>query len=261
MDKHDQQDIHKHLGVQLWTVRHQLKEDFEGTLEKIAALGYKEIEMAGYYKLKPKKIKKILNRLGLTAVGNHVPLDDLRFRLDQVIKDTKTLGANYVILAWLDEKERKSLQQYHDLAALLNKVSEKCQDHLLKFAYHNHDFEFEKFTETGKIPFDVLLEKTDGDLVKFEIDFYWLIKAGADPLFYLKKYPGRFTLCHLKDMDNTPRKYFADVGKGIIQWEPILRTAMETGMIYFLVEHDDAAAPLASLENSLQYLLQLKIPK
>jgi sugar phosphate isomerase/epimerase len=242
------------LGAQLWTVRNQLNEDFEGTLAKIAKLGYREIEMAGYHNHKPKAIKKILDRLGLVAIGNHVQLDDLRHRLNQVIKDTKSLGATYVILAWLGEAERKPLEKYYKLAALMNKVGKKCSRHQLKFAYHNHDFEFEK-TE-GKIPFEVLLEQTEPVNVEFEIDFYWTIKGGAQPLQYLKQYPGRFTLCHLKDMDDSPQKFFADVGRGTIQWEPIFKAAAETGMKYYVVEHDEAPDPFKSLENSFKYIRQ-----
>jgi sugar phosphate isomerase/epimerase len=163
-------------------------------------------------------------------------------------------GHSYVLLAWLPPEDRSSLAQYRDLAALCNEVGKTCTSAGLQFAYHNHDFEFR--TIDGQVPFDVLLNETDPDHVEFEIDLYWITKGGRDPLDYFQAHPGRFTLCHVKDMAEGGA--MADVGSGQIDFAAIFARSEQAGLRYFFVEHDEPPDPLASIDSSFNYLKTLR---
>ncbi len=244
------------IGLQLYTVRRDLEKDFAGTLRKVAALGISEVEFAGYFGQKPENIKKLLAELKLTSPSAHVNLENLRKDLPQIIADTKAAGHQYLILGYLPEPERKSLDDYKKLADLLNKTGEECRKSNLQFAYHNHDFEFARME--NQIPYDLLLAQTDAQKVKMELDLYWITKVGFDPLYYFEKYPQRFPLVHVKDLDATPKKYFTEVGRGTIDFKKIFGRAKIGGVRHFFVEQDETpAAPLESVASSVKYLKKL----
>jgi len=241
------------IGVQLYTVRDLMKNDFTGTLEKVAAIGYKEVEFAGYFDNKPEDVRKLLERLKLQAPSVHVGIDLLRDKLDTVIQTSKAVGHKYIVCPWLAPADR-TLEKYKSHAALFNKVGAACLKAGIQFGYHNHDFEFEM--TDGKIPFDVLLAATDPKLVQIELDLFWIRKGGQDTLAYFAKYPGRFALCHVKDM--TADQKMVDVGKGQIDFAKIFAQAKQAGLKHYFVEHDQPENPLQSITVSCQYLKGLK---
>ena len=245
------------IGLQLYTVRRDLEKDFDGTLRKIAALGISEVEFAGYFDQKPKAIKKLLNELKITAPSAHISTETLRRDLPKAIEDAKIVGHQFLVLGYLPEEERKNLKDYKKLIELLNKSGEECRKSGLLFAYHNHDFEFKK-TE-NVIPYDLILAETDAEKVKMELDLYWITKAGYNPVSYFEKHPKRFPLVHVKDMDDTPKKFFTEVGRGTIDFKKILAKADVAGIKHYFIEQDETPAePLESVRISLKYLGNLQ---
>ena len=242
------------IGVQLYTVRHLLEEDFEGTLEAVAKIGFHEVEFHDYFGRRPEQVKALLDRLGLDAPAAHFPWQAFREDLDGVIETALAIGHRYVLLAWLPPGDRSTIAQYESLAAFCNRVGKTCKSAGLKFAYHNHDFEFQPID--GQVPFDVLLHETEPNLVEFEIDLFWILKGGCDPLEYFESHPGRFTLCHLKDMGEGQK--MADVGAGQIDFGSIFRRSERAGLEYFFIEHDAPDDPLASIKASFDYIETLR---
>jgi sugar phosphate isomerase/epimerase len=242
------------IGVQLYTVRTPMEKDFEGTLDAIAEIGFHQVEFHDYFGRQPRQVREILDRLGLETPAAHFPWLSFKENPNAVIETAQAVGHRYVLLAWLPPEERSTIAQYRDLAALCNRVGKACKGAGLQFAYHNHDFEFQSID--GQIPFDLLLNETDPDLVEFEIDLYWTIKGGCDPLDYFEAHPGRFTLCHIKDMAEGGG--MADVGAGRIDFATIFAKGQLAGLEYFFVEHDAPPDPLASIESSFNYLKRLR---
>lgn len=252
----------KDIGLQIYSVRAQLAEDFEGTLKQVAKIGYKWIELADYnngkfYNKTPVEFKKLINDLGMEIISSHtgVEIKGVDMSNAKKLADAHAeLGLKYVIKPWLVEERRVSADSYKKVAEELNKVGEIMKSRGLKFGYHNHDFEFE--TVEDHIPFDILLSETDKELVTFEIDLYWIKKGGKNSIDYFKKYPGRFELYHVKDMDNTEESYFTEVGHGIINFKELFSYKDLAGMEYFFVEQDTCRnySPLESVKISFDYL-------
>ena len=245
------------LGVQLYTVRNEMSTDFEGSLQKIAAIGYKQVEFAGYFNRTPQQVREILNRYGLESPSVHVPLYEIQTKLDKAIEAAKIIGHNLIVCPWLDPNNRKSMDDYKRHAATFNKAAESCRKAGIEFAYHNHDFEFIPFN--GKLPFDLLLAETDKNLVKIELDLYWIIKAKKSPIDYMKNNPGRFIAFHVKDMDSTPRGSFTEVGRGVINFKELFAGSKKAGVKYFIVEQDETpGSPFDSIKTSFDYLKKLE---
>jgi len=240
------------IGVQLYTVRNEMQKDFSATLRRVARIGFREVEFAGYFGHDPKEIRAELQRNGLTAPSAHVPIPVLGKEWDKTIDDALTIGHRYIITSWIDQKDR-TIPKYHSFAALFNKVGEACRKRGIQFGFHNHDFVF--FPIDGMLPYDLLLRETDPALVTMEMDVYWLKKGGKDPLDYLRRYPGRFSMLHLKDIDAAGR--MVDVGKGVLPWREILRIGQSAGVKHVFVEHDEPPDPFASIRDSYRYLLRL----
>jgi len=242
------------IGIQLYTVRNHMASDLNNTLQRIAAIGYKEVEFAGYFDHSPEEIRNILSIEGLASPSTHVPLKFIQSSPSQIIDVALTVGHKYIVMPWIMPHQR-SLNKYKEYIELFNKFGEQCQGAGLKFAYHNHDFEFEVIE--GVRPMDLLLEGTDKNLVSFELDLYWIIKAGEDPLRYIKKYPNRFPLWHIKDMasDGSMR----DVGEGIINFEEIFKLRKLSGLEHYYVEHDNPPDSLMTASRSFDALLKLNI--
>jgi sugar phosphate isomerase/epimerase len=246
------------LGLQLYTVRSEMGKDFEGSLQKVAAIGYKEVEFAGYYNKSPKEVREILDRHGLTAPSTHTPLTDIQNKLDQAIEGSKVIGHRFMICPYLDAKVRQSLDDYKRLAETFNRAGEACHKAGIQFGYHNHDFEFDpKLGET--LPYDLLLASTDKNLVKMELDLYWITKANQDPLAYLQKYPNRFALFHVKDLDKTPNRGITEVGRGVIDFKTIFAKAPAGAIKHYFVEQDvTPGSPFDSIKISYDHLKQLE---
>lgn len=250
------------IGIQLYTVRDVLKQDFEGTLSRIGAIGYREVEFAGYFDHTPEQVKAALASAGLTAPATHVGPDNLDKGWDAVVNTAKAVGHEYVIVAWIPEERRKTIDDWKRIAEQLNQAGTACRAAGLQFAYHNHDFEFVPID--GRAPYDLLLESTDPNLVKLEMDLFWAMFAGADPLAYFSGSPGRFPLVHVKDMtpkptpDASSERVMVDVGKGSIDWKRIFAKSSVGGIQHYFVEHDQPSDPLASARVSYDFLHQLE---
>ena len=243
------------VGLQLYTVRTLLERDFEGTLARVAALGYREVEFAGFYGPSIRETLAMLKRCSLAAPSGHVGFAALDGDLPNALRAAKELGQSFVICPSVDERLRKNLDDWKRLSQRFNEIGEQCQKVGLSFAYHNHDFEFRPVG--GQIPYDVMLAETDAGLVKMEMDLYWAVKARADPVAYFERHPGRFKLLHLKDMGRDGS--IADVGKGTIDFKRILAHAAPAGVIHCFVEHDEPSDPMQSIETSLRYVQQLDV--
>ena len=243
------------VGIQLYTVRDKMKADFEGTLARVAQIGYKEVEFAGYFDHSPADVKAILDRLGLSAPSTHIGLagmDEWKKALDTA----KAIGHEYVVVPWIPEEKRKTLDDWKSVAAVFNQAAQMAKDAGLQFAYHNHDFEFPKLD--GQVPYDVLLQNTDPKLVQLEIDLYWITKAGQDPLTYFARWPGRVPLVHVKDSAGAPEHKMADVGQGKIDWKRIFAKRDQAGIKHFFVEHDQPPQPFEDIAASYKYLHELE---
>lgn len=261
----------KNPGIQVYTLREELAKDFAGTMKKVADLGYKNIELfnyqAGQYFGKSiSEVKKLMDDLGIKVKSSHTltgwsmpdSVGTLTNGWEQYVEDAATLGQEYVVCAYLPESERKSLDDYKKLADLLNSCGEIAKKSGLQMGYHNHAFEFEKME--GEIPYHILLDECDKDLVKYELDLYWTKRAGINPVEYFKKYEGRFPLWHVKDMEAGEDQFFAPVGEGVIDWQEIFNHASTAGLEYFFIEQDDTRdkKPFEAIEKSIEYLKGLE---
>jgi len=257
------------VGVQLYTLRDAMQKDFDGTLAKVAAIGYKEVEFAGYFDKSPQQIKQILSRNGLTSPSAHIDYPSLTGDAwSKAIDAAKTIGHEYLINAWVDESVRKEPGSWKRIAETYNRAGEISKKAGIQFAYHNHNFEFEPVD--GKLPYDVLLETCDPKLVQMEMDLCWITSAGKDPFDYFRRYPGRFPLVHVKGLSKKPAQGAAtpipqvlpditDVGHNdIIDWKRIFAHSTEAGIKHYFVEHDVPKDPFASLKASYEYLSTLQ---
>jgi sugar phosphate isomerase/epimerase len=223
------------VGLQLYTLRDMMAVSVPATLKLVSAVGYKEVETAGYFEYSPREFRKMLDGEGLTSPSAHIRLDLFDKSLNQVIDTAKEVGHEYVVIPYLTVEQRGSgINVYKKLAENCNVYGEACKKVGLKLAYHNHDFEFEM--RDGQLPYDVLLQDVDADLMAMEMDLYWMAKAKQDPLAYFKRHPGRFKLWHVKDMDK--QGAFADVGTGIIDFPAIFAHAKQAGVEHKVVERD-----------------------
>ena len=242
------------IGVQLYTVRRAMRADFEGTLARVAAIGYKEVEFAGYFERAPQQVKATLDKLGLTAPSTHLQPDVLEKNWEQTIRDSLTMGHKYITMAWIDESRRKTLDDWRRIAELFNRSAQIAKRHGIGFAYHNHNYEFAPLE--GQIPYDILLSNTDPNLVCLEIDLYWIASKGIDPFVYINKYPGRVRMVHAKDIDAAGN--MLDVGAGKIDFKSIFAARSKAGLEHVFVEHDEPTDPLQSITNSYRYLSKLE---
>ncbi len=243
------------VGLQLYTVRDLMAQDVAQTLKLIAGVGYQELEFAGYFNHSPKALRAMLDSEGLTAPSCHLPLEAFDQGVPAIIEAALAMGHQYIVIPYLTEQQRgDSLGSYQKLAARFNQIGEALQQAGLKFAYHNHDFEFNTLQQQR--PYDVLLAETDPRYVAMELDLYWIVKAKLDPLQYFAKHPGRFPLWHVKDIDNNGN--FADVGKGTIDFKAIFAKASSAGLQHAFVERDDTDDKIRTISQGFQALRRLR---
>lgn len=246
------------IGIQLYTVRNEMLADPVGTLRKLAAIGFKELESArsdkgNYYGLAPKEIRKITRDLGMTLRSGHIHVDkDWQRSLEEA---TET-GQQYIISAVLPSPGQ-TVDHYKQSAEAFNKLGEQCKKAGLHFGYHNHDSEFE--TVNGTVLYDILLKYTDPSLVTMEMDLGWVVAAGHDPFHYFSVYPGRFPLWHLKDMDKV-RKQSTEFGQGQVDIKGLLEHAKQGGMRYFFLEQEEYThSAFESIRIDYDYLSKLDL--
>ena len=243
------------LALQLYTVRELANDDMLGTLARVAGLGYGAVEFAGYGGVAPARLRSELDELGLGALGSHLPLHLWNERGDQVLEELHTLSCTYAVVPSPPDHLQKDEQGAWELAALLNHCGERCRAAGLRFAYHNHSGEFS--ATGGRSFWELLAERTDPELVEFELDLYWAEYAGADACALLDRHRGRVPLVHVKDMAPGSGKQDRPVGEGILRWASLLEAAVGAGTTGYIVEQDYPSDPLRDSATSLKNLMDL----
>lgn len=243
----------RRCGVQLYTVRGEMQKSVEATLAKVASIGYKEVEFAGYFGRTPRQIADALKANGLTAPSTHIPLAELTKNGYASLDAMATIGHTFAVVPWLAAEDRTSIDKYKRLADQFNEAAAVTRKRGIQFAYHNHDFEFE--TVDGEIPYDVLLARCDKGLVQFEMDLFWTNKAKRNPLDYFARHAGRFPLVHVKDM--TADGTMTEVGAGAIPFASYIAKAAQGGIQHYFVEHDNPKDAFGSITTSFKALSAL----
>jgi sugar phosphate isomerase/epimerase len=247
------------IGLQLYTVRDKIQHDLDRTLNRLAEIGYNSLEAAGYnmtegtfYGMKPKVFADKVKALGMPLHSSHTVFEPEN--AEKVFSDAAEAGCLYVIHPYLPDNQRENIDGYRITAEKFNRMGEVAKKYGVRFGYHNHAFEFEPME--GEIGMDILIQGTDASLVTYEIDIYWVTRAGYDPVDYIRRYPGRFELFHVKDMTKGDDMFFAPVGHGRISWENIFALKDIAGMKYFFVEQDNFRDldSMESVEMSFNYL-------
>lgn len=286
------------LGVALFTLPKSLSEDFEGTLRMISELGYKELEFfgpyefstsaakegwkmaanalgfsgSGYFGNSPKKLKEMLDKYGLSAPSIHIDLPTLQENMEAVAEAAHILGHKNVGIAMIPDEMRKNLDDYKKTIDIFNEVGASAKKYGLTFFYHNHGYGHAPMD--GIIPFQMILEQTDPELVKMQLDVFWFTAAKADPIKYLEENPGRFVSLHVKDMRELKTftgdggnmgewmglfPYLADAGTGVLDLKKIMSVAKKSGVKHFFLEKDLTPDPQSALKKSFEHLSGLKI--
>lgn len=241
------------IGVQLYTVRRSMQESVERTLEQVARIGYREVEFAGYFDRTPQQIRSLLDANGLVSPSSHGgDLNTIRTRWAAALDDAKIVGHRYLVCASLPRSEQTA-DGYRRVAAEFNRAGEEAAKAGITFAYHNHDFEFRPLGDT--IGYDILLAECDPTLVQMQMDLFWIVKGGRDPLAYFAKHPGRFCSVHVKDMDANGA--MVDVGAGQLPFATYFAQARQAGIRHYFVEHDNPGDPMASIRASYEHLAKL----
>ncbi|HQW85439.1 MAG TPA: sugar phosphate isomerase/epimerase [Ferruginibacter sp.] len=240
-------------GLQLYTLRDIIASDVPGVFNKIKKAGYSEVEMYGldnenkFFGHTVKQITEYLKASGLTSSGGHYSPDNFLYKkgngddVKNLCDVANELGNNYIIIPWLNNESRDSIDKYKILAERMNLAGEICKKEHLQLTYHNHDFEFENMN--GQHGYDILLNYTDSNLVKMEMDLYWVVRAGYDPVTIFKAHPGRFPLWHIKDMDKNDKTQNTEVGNGLIDFKKIFAMANVAGIKHFIVEQENNYKP------------------
>ncbi len=242
------------VGIQLYTVREQVQRDLPGTLAQLSQIGYREVEFAGYAGRTPAQTRELLQQNRLTAPSTHIGFDQLGANWDRALDDAVARGHQFITIPWLPDSVRGSVESWKRVAKEFNVAGARARARGLGFAYHNHDFEFARVE--GAVPFDILLAETDPAAVSFEMDVYWTVKAGSDPLAYLRQHPTRFPMLHIKDSAGPPNHAQVDVGSGTIDFAAILRldAAQRRTIKHVFIEHDQPPDPMAFAKKSFDYL-------
>jgi sugar phosphate isomerase/epimerase len=264
----------KKVGMQLYTVRTDLEKDFDGTLGKVAAIGYKEVEFAGYFKHTPQQVRDSLKRHGLASPAAHIdyPTVSDPAKWAKTLEDARVIGHTFLVNPWIDEPLRTQPDFWKRAAETYNTAGAAAKKHGIQFCYHNHNFEFYPSAAAGgKTPMDVILESCDPKLVKIELDLCWIAAAGKDPVDYFHRYPGRFPLVHVKGLKKVPPPSadpapiaqvltdLTDVGHDdVVDWKRIFAKSKEAGIRHYFVEHDVPKDAFASLKASYDYLSHLE---
>lgn len=283
----------KKIGVQLFSLPRLLEKDFRSAIQLIAQIGYREVELfgpypfsatetkeswktvtsqlgfsgSGYFGLGEKKVKEVLNENKITVPSVHTDLVTMQKHMPELGKAGDALGFKYIGLPAIPPPLRTNLDSYKKMADEFNRIGEQAKKEGLRFTYHNHGYGLKEID--GQIPLNMIMERTDPKLVFFEMDIFWTVAGGADPVSYLKSYPNRYHLMHLKDMKEKkqfsgdggdPRQwielfpYMTTAGDGALNLKDIAKAAQEAGVKHFFVEQDMVADPEVALKRSFDYL-------
>jgi sugar phosphate isomerase/epimerase len=256
-------DAIKAFGLQLWSVRDDMDKDPKGVLKQLAGYGYRQIEsfegkQGMYWGMGAKGFKKYMDNLGMKLVSSHC---DISKDFEKKANEAASIGVRYLICPW--KGPQKTLDDFKRFADEFNACGEICKKAGIRFAYHNHDYSFKELE--GKLPQDLMMENTDAATVDYEMDMYWVVTAGHDPIDWLKKYPNRFRACHIKDRASnvaaTETSASCILGKGGIDYGKILKAAKKQGMQYFIVEQEkfEGTTPMLAAKANAAYMKKLKV--
>jgi sugar phosphate isomerase/epimerase len=249
------------FGLQLWTLRDDLPKDTKGVLKQVASFGYKQIESfegpkGMFWGMTHKEFKSYMDGLGMKIVASHCDIDK---DFEKKAAEAAEIGMKYLICPW--KGPQKDIDAFKKFADEFNQKGEVCKKNGIRFAYHNHDYSFEVLN--GQMGQDVMMKNTDPSLVDFEMDMYWVVTAGQDIETWLKKYPNRFRLCHVKDRTKNTKEKDASciLGQGSIDYPKILKAAKKSGVHYFIVEQEkyEGTTPLKAVETDAAYMKGLSI--
>ena len=243
----------KSLAVQLYTLRNETAQDFPGTLEQVAATGVSAVEFAGWGTYTAADMRRLLDEVGLAAMGAHVGLQALEANLDQVIADIQTLGAKHVACPGFFPRDRlKTADDFRRAGEQLGRIGEHCKAADLQFSYHNHDHELVMFD--GEYGLDLMMAAADPQFLNVQLDLGWVAYAGVDPVEYLRKYAGRAPTIHFKDMIKEPERYDVPNGEGILPIAQLVETGREGGTDWFIIELDQPReAPIECVRRSVEF--------
>lgn len=258
----------KKPGLQLYSLRNELPKDVKGTIAKVAKAGYGQVETFGYdavkgfWGLKPAEFSRLLKDNGLVSPSGHYGLNsyfaggDLQ-ELKAYMEAARAIGQEYILVPSLNGDAIKTTDDAKKIAGQLNKLAQICKAEGLKTGYHNHRFEWKQLD--GASLYDILLEHTDPALVHMEMDIYWVVRAGQDPVALLQQHPGRFKFVHIKDRDRGNAALNTEIGKGDINFHSILPAARKAGVKYMIVEQENFTGidPFVSIAESAAYLKKI----
>ena len=246
------------IGVQLYSVRGAMEQEgVETTLARIARIGYREVEFAGYFGRSATQIRETLKRTGLVSPSVHVPLAQIKSPdFPKFVDNAALIGHKWINLAWLAPPERGSAEKYNAHADALLAAQKVARAAGLTMGYHNHEFEFDPLGSTNG--YEILLDRTKGSGIQFEMDLYWMSVAGKDPVSYWTRFPGQFPIVHVKDSAGAPTNAMRSVGAGTINWASLFEQRKLAGIEHFYVEHDNPPDPWASITASMAYLKRLR---
>ncbi len=253
------------LGLQLYSLREQFAKDVPGTLDKVRDFGFKYVELAGTYGLSPEKFKDELDARGLKAVSGHYPYERFRDDLDGIVRDSNTLGLKYAGCAWIPHQGDFTEKDCREAAKVFNHAGEVLAQHGIKFFYHTHGYEFQPYGSENL--FNLLLSETKPKFVTYEMDIFWVVHGGQNPVSLFQKFGDRFELVHLKDMrvgtptglltGSTDVKNDVALGTGMINYQRILPAAQKAGVKWYFIE-DESPSSETQIPQSLHYLKQVK---
>ncbi len=264
------------IAIQLFSIRDEMAADLPGTLKKIKEMGYSGVELAGtFYGLSPEEFKAELDRAGLVAISAHMPLQDMRVNIDQVISDCKAIGCEYIVVPYLPPADRKTEEDFLNVVKDIHTACTKVAEAGMTMLYHNHDFEFEKIGDQYRL--DYLYDNVPSNLLQTELDLCWVRVGGENPATYLQKYADKAPLIHLKDFvggksesmyeligikseakKSTGTFEFRPIGYGCQDWYTILCTAQNTNAKWLIVEQDNATIGLTPMESAAMSRAYLK---
>lgn len=253
---------HHPFGIQLWTLRDVFPSDPAAILRELASFGYTEIESFDgprgmFWGMGAAGFEQTIADLGMKLKGSHVNIFD---EFEKKVEEAASTNIKYLVCPWIGGQD--SLDAYRRMAERFNECGEICKKAGIQFAYHNHEYTFEQMD--GIYPQDLLMTETDPDLVEYEIDIYWVVTAKANPEYWIKKYPGRFTLSHVKDRADVPASELrasTTLGTGIIDMKSVLQTAKDNGMKHFFVEQEEyeGTTPMRAAEDGAAYMKELRL--
>ena len=264
------------IGLQLYTVRDEANRDLLGTLKKLQAIGYREVETAGFYGKSGKELRKILADHGMTAPSAHASMSDIQKDMQKLVDGAAEVGAKYFVCAFpaLPPTTKLpagktminsiTLDDWKWNAEQLNRLGEAAKKAGLQAGYHNHNLEFRSYN--GVVAFDEILKRTDAKLVTIELDLGWVVTAGLDPASYIKQHSDRISLLHVKDVRKGAKPTLDDVksdtvavGSGSIDWKSVFAACDPKSLKHYFVEQENfTGSPLDAVRTSFEYLSTLK---